>query len=104
MIPACDVQESSFTVLLTISGSTATHVRSDRLTARERDVLRLLCQRLTDPEIAEALFISTRTVETHVGNILSKLAVANRRDAATMAARFGLTVGVLELGTASTPS
>jgi DNA-binding CsgD family transcriptional regulator/tetratricopeptide (TPR) repeat protein len=60
------------------------------LTRRERDVLALLCQRLTDPEIAERLFISPRTAEGHVSQIISKLGVANRREAAAVAVRLAL--------------
>jgi non-specific serine/threonine protein kinase len=60
------------------------------LTRREREVLALLCQRLTDPEIADRLFVGRRTVETHVANILGKLAVPNRREATALAARLGL--------------
>jgi predicted ATPase/DNA-binding CsgD family transcriptional regulator len=59
------------------------------LTVREREVLRLLCQRLTDAEIAETLFISPRTVGTHVGRVIDKLGAVNRRDAAAIAARHG---------------
>jgi DNA-binding CsgD family transcriptional regulator len=50
----------------------------------------LLCQRLTDAEIADRLYIGTRTVEFHVANVLSKLGAANRRDAAAIAARSRL--------------
>jgi DNA-binding NarL/FixJ family response regulator len=60
------------------------------LTRREREVLRLVCQRLTDPEIAERLYIGTRTVETQVASILNKLNAANRWEAATAAIRLGL--------------
>jgi non-specific serine/threonine protein kinase len=60
------------------------------LTRREREVLGLLCQHLTDPEIAAALFIGPRTVNTHVANILGKLGVASRREVAALAARHGL--------------
>jgi predicted ATPase/DNA-binding CsgD family transcriptional regulator len=60
------------------------------LTRRERDVLALLCQRLTDPEIAEQLFISPRTASSHVSSVLGKLGVSSRREVAALAARQGL--------------
>jgi DNA-binding NarL/FixJ family response regulator len=63
-----------------------------RLTGREVEVLRLLTHRRTDREIADELFISPKTAGFHVANILGKLGVANRRDAATLALREGLTV------------
>ena len=60
------------------------------LTRREQQVLALLCQRLTDLEIADRLFISLRTVNNHVSSILDKLGAANRREAAALAARHNL--------------
>jgi DNA-binding NarL/FixJ family response regulator len=52
------------------------------LSARELEVLRLLASGLTDREIGQALTISPRTAETHVGNVLHKLGARNRADAA----------------------
>ena len=60
------------------------------LTPREEEVLAMLCQRLTNAEIAARLFLSHRTVEDHVSRLLDKLNVANRREAAAMAVRLGL--------------
>jgi DNA-binding NarL/FixJ family response regulator len=60
------------------------------LTPRQLEILALLCQRLTDPEIAARLFLSPRTVEGHVAHILCKLGVDNRRSAAAVAVRLEL--------------
>jgi len=60
------------------------------LTSREREVLVLIVDGLTDKEIADRLFISPRTAMTHVGNVLSKLGVNNRRLAARVAIERGL--------------
>ncbi|MFO7741725.1 MAG: response regulator transcription factor [Anaerolineae bacterium] len=62
----------------------------DDLTAREREVLALLVDGLTNPEIADRLVISSATVKTHVSNILSKLGVATRTEAASLALQKGL--------------
>ena len=61
------------------------------LTAREMDVLKLVAQGRTNHEIGERLVISERTVSNHVSNILGKLHVANRVQAALYALREGLT-------------
>jgi DNA-binding NarL/FixJ family response regulator len=52
----------------------------DRLTARERDVLRLLARGYAYKEIAAELFISLKTVETHASAVLRKLQLSNRRE------------------------
>ena len=60
------------------------------LTEREQDVLRLLALGLTNKEIALDLHIGDSTVKTHVGNILLKLGVQSRTQAALYAAKTGL--------------
>jgi len=62
----------------------------DPLTEREVEVLRSVAQGLSNQEIADILVISERTVRTHVTNILSKLHLANRTQAALYALREGL--------------
>ena len=62
----------------------------DGLTPREVEVLRLITDGKTDRGIAEELFLSTRTVTTHVRNILNKTNAANRAEAAAYALRNGL--------------
>jgi two-component system, NarL family, response regulator LiaR len=57
----------------------------DQLTERETDVLRLLAQGLSNQEIAANLHISATTVRSHVSNILMKLNVSNRTQAALVA-------------------
>jgi len=60
------------------------------LSKREIEVLRLIADGLTNAAIAETLFISEKTVKSHVGNILSKLHLADRTQAAVYAWRSGL--------------
>ena len=64
----------------------ADHADLDRLTARERDVLRLIARGYTYKEVAAELFISDRTVETHVSSVLRKLQLSNRRELTRWAA------------------
>lgn len=60
------------------------------LTGRERDVLRLVSAGRTNRQIAEELFISPKTASVHVSNILAKLGVSGRGEAAAVAHRLGL--------------
>lgn len=62
----------------------------ENLTERETDVLRLLAKGHSNKEIAQALFIGEKTVKTHVSNILAKLNVPSRTQAALYAVRIGL--------------
>jgi NarL family two-component system response regulator LiaR len=59
------------------------------LTARELDILRYIAQGMSNQEIGEQLFLSERTVRTHVSHILGKLHLANRTQAALYALREG---------------
>ena len=60
------------------------------LTEREREVLLLLAAGRSNPEIAQALFISAKTASVHVSNILAKLGVNGRVEAAAVAHRLGI--------------
>jgi DNA-binding NarL/FixJ family response regulator len=62
----------------------------EALTERETDVLRLLAQGKSNKEIAGMLSLSEKTVKTHVSNILAKLGVPSRTQAALYAVRIGL--------------
>jgi len=64
--------------------------RVDLLSEREREILRLVAQGLTNQAIANRLVISLSTVKTHVGNIFLKLGVSNRTQAISRAETIGL--------------
>ncbi len=64
---------------------------TDPLTCRELEVLRLIAQGLSNREIGERLVITERTVCTHVSNVLGKLHLASRTQAALYALKEGLT-------------
>ena len=63
---------------------------SQQLTAREREVLRLLARGLSNRDIGEKLYISETTAKFHVGNILRKLGVSRRAEAVYEATKLGL--------------
>jgi DNA-binding NarL/FixJ family response regulator len=62
----------------------------DTLTPREREVVVLLAEGLTNSQVAERLYISPRTAAVHVSNILSKLGMSSRAEVAAWAVREGL--------------
>jgi DNA-binding NarL/FixJ family response regulator len=65
--------------------------RGSALTDREREVLSLIADGRSNREIARALVLSEKTVKTHVSNILMKLDLADRTQAALWAVRHGMT-------------
>jgi DNA-binding NarL/FixJ family response regulator len=68
-----------------------TQARALGLSEREVEVLGLLAEGLSDREIGERLFITTKTAGHHVSHILTKLTVERRGEAAAVAFRMGLT-------------
>ncbi|MEV6301633.1 AAA family ATPase [Actinoplanes sp. NPDC051861] len=68
----------------------ATRSNPAGLTGRQTEVLRLLADGLSNPEIAARLVLSVRTVDAHVAAILAKLTAASRRDAVSRARELGL--------------
>jgi DNA-binding NarL/FixJ family response regulator len=61
------------------------------LSRRELEVLALIAEGRSNPEIGRQLFITRKTVAVHVSNILTKLGVSGRVEAAAAAIRLGLT-------------
>ena len=70
----------------------------DELTAREAEVLALVAEGLSDPEVADRLVISARTVRTHMMHILMKLQLRNRVEATRAAIRMGLVKEIISEG------
>jgi DNA-binding NarL/FixJ family response regulator len=68
----------------------AERLSGNALTDRETEVLKTIVAGKSNKEIAAALFISEATVKTHINNLLSKLGVADRTQAATMALHRGI--------------
>jgi non-specific serine/threonine protein kinase len=64
--------------------------RPGGLTSREADVASMIAAGKTNREIAEALVLGERTIETHVSNILGKLALTSRREVARWVQEHGL--------------
>lgn len=83
-------RRARLTPTATRPGPEADPAESLGLTSRERDVLRLVSAGRTNRQIAEELFISPKTASVHVSNILAKLDVSGRGEAAAVAHRLGL--------------
>ncbi|MFF9375287.1 response regulator [Streptomyces griseoluteus] len=77
--------------LLTQEEANSSQSRGSSLTEREREVLGLIADGRSNREIARALVLSEKTVKTHVSNILMKLDLADRTQAALWAVRHGMT-------------
>jgi DNA-binding NarL/FixJ family response regulator len=71
-------------------GAGPVHPEVERLTAREREVLAGLGRGLSNRQLAAELYVSEKTVKTHVSNVLAKLRLADRTQAALFAVRVGL--------------
>ena len=97
MVLRCDVVaaalDEALAALTDLAGSAPRSVQAATargLTPREREVLALVVAGKTNREIAAALYVSHRTATTHVANVLAKLGVASRTEAAAAAVRDGL--------------
>jgi DNA-binding NarL/FixJ family response regulator len=78
--------------LLSQEETASGHGRGSTLTEREREVLSLIADGRSNREIARALVLSEKTVKTHVSNILMKLDLADRTQAALWAVRHGIVI------------
>ena len=74
----------------TFTSSPASLLRSDSLTSREEEVLKLIAEGFSNKRVAKLLDISPRTVSTHLTRIYGKLWVKGRTAAVVKAARLGL--------------
>jgi DNA-binding NarL/FixJ family response regulator len=72
------------------SGHQDEAVQLDKLTRREQEVLQLIASGMNNREISEALYITEKTVKTHVSHLLDKLGVADRTQAAIYALKHGI--------------
>ncbi|MGG4096522.1 response regulator [Paenibacillus lautus] len=73
-----------------LSGHQEEAAQLDKLTRREQEVLQLIASGMNNREISEALYITEKTVKTHVSHLLDKLGVADRTQAAIYALKHGI--------------
>jgi DNA-binding NarL/FixJ family response regulator len=84
------VQSGKTRIPAIVAERLASRLHGQELTARELDVLKLIVAGKSNKEIASELTISEATVKTHINNILSKLSVSDRTQAATTALQRGI--------------
>jgi len=80
----------SSSVMRPLLDEAAGHETSGQLSDRERDVLKLIAEGLSNREIAEALIVSTETVKSHVSSIFRKMHVSDRAQAVSQGLRSGI--------------
>jgi DNA-binding NarL/FixJ family response regulator len=78
-------------VLAEVANPSALDPRVEELTGREREVLALLGEGMSNRELAAVLYVAEKTIKTHVSSILAKLHLADRTQAALFAVHHGLT-------------
>src|SRR5438046_5960415 len=84
------VYQGQYCIPPAVAARLAQRIPAPELTARELEVLKLIVEGMSNKEIASALSITVSTVKNHVNNILSKVNVKDRTQAATTALRRGI--------------
>jgi DNA-binding NarL/FixJ family response regulator len=84
-------EESTKSIMEGLAGvKSRKYVAIEEITSREKDVLQLICKELTNPEIAEQLNISVRTVDSHRRNLIQKIGAKNTAGLVKFALKSGL--------------
>lgn len=82
----------SFEAAMAVKSHQSNHEQYPLLTRREKEILTLISEGYTNPKIAEKLFLSVNTVDTHRKNLLAKFNVSNTANLIKLAIRWGLIV------------